>query len=74
MSFICDNQNVNVVGDNFAVAFTAAGRSNMSIYLSGLNTHVTTLSSAGDTAIREQGDVYRPGGQPDDFVPDPLVP
>ena len=28
----------------------------MSIYLSGLNTHVTTMSSGGDTVIHEQGD------------------
>jgi hypothetical protein len=51
MSFIYDNQNVNIVGDNFAVEFTAAG-----IYLSGLNNHVTTMSSAGNTVIHEQGD------------------
>jgi hypothetical protein len=63
MSFIYDNQvnivgdnfNVNIVGDNFTVASTA-GPSNMSIYLSGLNTHVTTMSSGGDTVIHEQGD------------------
>ena len=56
MSFIYDNQNVTIVGDNLAVEFTAAGPSDISIYLSGLNTHVTTTSSAGDTVIHEQGD------------------
>ena len=56
MSFIYNNQNVNIVGDNFALAFTATGPSNMSINLSGLNNHVTTTSSAGDTVIHEQGD------------------
>src|SRR5690242_13408279 len=56
MSFIYDDQNVTIVGDNLAVAFTAAGPSNISIYLSGRNAQVTTMSSAGDTAIPEQGD------------------
>jgi hypothetical protein len=56
MSFISDNQNVTIVGDNLAVEFTAAGPSDISIYLSGLNTHVTTMSSAGNTVIHEQGD------------------
>jgi len=69
MSFIYGNQNVNIVGDNFAVAFTAAGPSDMRIYLSGRNTHVTTMSSAGDTAIHEQATTRRlPSlGQPDDL-------
>jgi hypothetical protein len=56
MSFISSNQNVTIVGDNFAVEFTAAGPSDISIYLSGLNTHVTTMSSAGNMVIHEQGD------------------
>jgi hypothetical protein len=66
MSFIYDDQNYNIFGDNLALSTNAplpdhanseqVNYLNISIYLSGLNNHVTTISSDGNTVIHEQGD------------------
>ena len=67
MSFIYDNQNYSIVGDNFALSNVPPPdhanseqmnylTNSISIYLSGLNNHVTTMSSAGNTVIHERGD------------------
>jgi hypothetical protein len=67
MSFIYDHQTYSIVGDNFALSHAPPPdnanseqvnylTNSISIYLSGLNNHVTTMSSAGNTVIHERGD------------------
>jgi hypothetical protein len=65
MSFIYDNQNYNVIGDNFALSNAPppdqadseqVNYMNNNVYLSGLYNHITTMSSTGNTVIHEQGD------------------
>ena len=57
MSFIYNNQNYSIVGDNFALSNAPKpDHIDNGVYVSGVYNHVTTMSSSGNTFIHEQGD------------------
>ena len=57
MSFIYNNQNYSIVGDNFALSNAPKpDHIDNGVYVSGVYNRVTTMSSSGNTFIHEQGD------------------